>query len=133
VVDGGGSTRVAIFGDHMAQLAMDHGWQGLIIHGAVRDVDRLRTLDLAVLALGHVPQRGGKSGLGQRGVEVRFGDATFTPGCFACLDGDGVVVLSRGCGHRFASGTSSATLLLPTAVFSVLHRPVDSAARCCRI
>jgi len=51
VVDGGGSTRVAIFGDHMAQLAMDHGWQGLIIHGAVRDVDRLRTLDLATLRM----------------------------------------------------------------------------------
>jgi regulator of ribonuclease activity A len=30
VVDGGGSTRVAIFGDNMAQLAIEHGWQGLI-------------------------------------------------------------------------------------------------------
>ncbi|MBS0454137.1 MAG: ribonuclease E activity regulator RraA [Proteobacteria bacterium] len=95
VVDGGGSTNVAIFGENMAQLAIDRGWKGLVIHGAVRDVERLQALDLAVLALGHAPRRGGKSGGGQRGVPVRFGDVVFTPGCLVCLDGDGVVVLSR--------------------------------------
>ncbi|MBS0339453.1 MAG: ribonuclease E activity regulator RraA [Proteobacteria bacterium] len=94
VVDGGGSTRVAILGGRMAQLAIEHGWQGLIIHGAVRDVDLLQTLDLAIFALGQVPMRGGKSGLGQRGVPVRFGEATFNPGCHVCLDGDGAVALA---------------------------------------
>jgi hypothetical protein len=39
---------------------------------------------------------------------------------------------SAPCGNpcsRFVSGTSSATLLLLMAVFSVLHRPVESAAQ----
>ena len=95
VVDGGGSTRAAILGDRMARLAMDQGWTGVIVHGAVRDVDTLRTLDLAVLALGHVPVRGGKTGLGEHGVDLRFGEASFVPGAFVCLDGDGVVVLAE--------------------------------------
>lgn len=100
VVDGGGSTQVAIFGENMARLAIAHGWQGLIIHGAVRDVDRLRGLGLAVLALGHVPRRGGRSGSGMHGVTVSFGDVAFAPGCLACLDEDGVVVLRPGCSGR---------------------------------
>ena len=38
VVDGAGSTRVALLGDMMAQLAIDNGWAGVIINGAVRYV-----------------------------------------------------------------------------------------------
>lgn len=98
VVDGGASLRTAILGDRMAQLALDSGWAGLVIHGAVRDVARLRTMDIAVLALGHVPQRGGRTGAGRQGVALCFGEAVFRPGDFVGLDEDGVVVLDRSAG-----------------------------------
>lgn len=93
VVDGGASERVAIFGDNMAQLAIENGWAGLIINGAVRDVERLGSMKIMVMALGHIPIRGGKAGQGEWSVELAFGGTEFTPGHFICVDRDGVVVL----------------------------------------
>lgn len=93
VVDGGGSPRVALLGDNMARLAIDNGWQGVVIHGGVRDVAELATMDLAVLALGAVPVRGSRDGLGECDVALSFGSVTFVPGHFMCLDEDGVVVM----------------------------------------
>lgn len=95
VVDGGASQRVALLGDNMARLALENGWGGLVINGAVRDVDKLAAMDLAILALGSVPVRGGNAGLGEYGVEVAFGGFVFTPGNFICFDRDGVIVLPR--------------------------------------
>jgi len=37
VVDGGGSLRTALVGDVIAGIAVDRGWAGLVINGAVRD------------------------------------------------------------------------------------------------
>lgn len=93
VVDGGASLRVAILGDNMARLGMDNGWRGVVIHGAVRDVESLSSMDFAVLALGPVPARAGNRGLGEHGAEVAFGNTVFQPGHFICFDPDGVVVL----------------------------------------
>lgn len=93
VVDGGSSQRVAILGDNMARLGMENGWSGVVINGAVRDVERLASMDFAVLALGNVPTRGGNTGFGDQGVEVTFGGIVFTPQNFICFDRDGVIVL----------------------------------------
>lgn len=94
VVDGGGSLRAALLGERMARLALDSGWAGIVIHGAVRDVAALRGLDIAVLALGHVPARGGRTGAGREGVALHLGQALVHPGDLVCLDADGVVVLA---------------------------------------
>src|SRR6266545_1793383 len=37
VVDGGGSTRCALLGGRLAQLAHANGWAGVVINGCVRD------------------------------------------------------------------------------------------------
>ncbi|MEJ8853987.1 ribonuclease E activity regulator RraA [Variovorax robiniae] len=121
VVDGGASERVAILGDHMARLAIQNGWQGLVINGAVRDVGKLASMDLALWALGSVPVRGGGSGIGECDIEVRFGGAVFTPGSFICLDRDGVVVLPKA-----AQGAST---LSPSAERNQAN--VESSSRPC--
>jgi regulator of ribonuclease activity A len=95
VVDGGGSLQAALLGERMAALALDRGWAGLVIHGAVRDVARLRSLDIAVLALGQVPRRGGRTGAGCTGTDLFFGGLWFRPGQYLCLDADGMVVLDH--------------------------------------
>jgi regulator of ribonuclease activity A len=95
VVNGGGSRRVAILGDKMAHLAVQNGWTGIVIHGAVRDVDALGRMDIAVFALNAVPGRGGITGTGTAGREVRFGDGRFLPGHFVYGDSDGLVVSAR--------------------------------------
>ena len=93
VVDAGGSTRVALMGDLVAQLAVDNGWTGVVILGAVRDIAALATLPLGVVALGCVPRRSLKNGLGERDIEVTIGGALVRPGDAVYVDEDGVLVL----------------------------------------
>ncbi len=92
VVDGGGSLRRALLGDVIAQAAADNGWAGLVIHGAVRDVEILRTIDLGVQALGSVPLKTQRLGAGDVGLDVTFGDVTISPGDWVYADATGVVV-----------------------------------------
>src|SRR5215210_4491033 len=41
VVDGGGSLRCSLFGGNLAVAAAENGWAGVVVHGAVRDVDEI--------------------------------------------------------------------------------------------
>jgi regulator of ribonuclease activity A len=93
VVDGGGSLRRALMGDAIAGLAYDNGWSGVIIWGAVRDVDALAHVELGIKALGSNPRRSSKTGDGEVDVPVTFGGVTFAPGATLFSDDDGIVVL----------------------------------------
>lgn len=92
VVDGGGSLHTALMGDVIASTAVENGWSGVVINGAVRDVAALRELDLGVKALGSNPRRSGKEGTGERDVPVTFGNAVFSPGAELFSDDDGILV-----------------------------------------
>jgi regulator of ribonuclease activity A len=92
VVDGGGSLESALMGDLIAASAVQHGWAGVIIHGAVRDVAALRDLPLGALALGSNPRKSAKAGAGERDVPVSFGGVDFVPGQRVWADEDGILV-----------------------------------------
>lgn len=92
VVDGGGSLAAALMGDVIADLAASNGWEGVIINGAVRDVEALSRVNLGIKALGSNPRKGRKDGIGEKDVEVSFGEVTFTPGCHLYSDADGILV-----------------------------------------
>lgn len=94
VVDGGGSVRRALVGDMMAAAAAENGWSGVLVHGAVRDVEILRTIDLGVQALAPIPQATQRRGAGETGLAVTFGGVTIAPGDFVYADANGVVVSS---------------------------------------
>ena len=93
VIDGGGSVHTALTGDLIAQLAVDHGWAGLVINGAVRDSVALGALPLGSKALGTNPSKSSKTGAGEHEVDFEFGGAIFRPGDHVWCDDDGVVVL----------------------------------------
>ena len=93
VVDGGGSLHRALMGDLMAQLAVDNGWAGIVVHGAVRDTAVLAGMPIGIKALGTNPRPSTKTGAGARDVEVSFGGAIFRPGDHVFCDDDGIVVL----------------------------------------
>lgn len=57
VVDGGGSLAAALMGDLIADLGASSGWEGVVINGAVRDVEALSKINLGVKALGSNPVR----------------------------------------------------------------------------
>lgn len=92
VVDGGGSLYCALLGDNIAQLAVDHGWAGIIIHGCVRDTAILATMPLGIKALGSTPRKSRKEGRGEHNVVVAFAGVVFTPGHYLYADSDGIVV-----------------------------------------
>lgn len=92
VIDGRGSLESALMGDLIGASAVDNGWAGVVIHGAVRDRSALRELDLGVKALGSNPRKSAKDGAGEQDVPVEFGGVTFTPGRTLWADGDGILV-----------------------------------------
>ncbi len=92
VVDGGGSLETALLGDQIAGLGCRNGWAGIVIHGAVRDVSALQTMDFGIKALGSNPRKSAKNGAGETDVELRFGGAVFTPGHWLYSDDDGILI-----------------------------------------
>lgn len=95
VVDGGGSTRVALFGGNLAQHAFDNNWAGVVINGCVRDRLELLDVPLGIFAIASSPRRSNKQGRGERGVDVRFAGVDFRSGEFLYADEDGVIVAPR--------------------------------------
>lgn len=92
VVDGGASLRCALLGDQIAALAHKNSWEGIIVNGAIRDVETLSTIDIGIKALAHCPRKSGKHGWGERDMSVTFGGVTFRPGEWLAADADGIVV-----------------------------------------
>jgi regulator of ribonuclease activity A len=92
VVDGAGSLESALVGDLIAASAVDNGWAGIIVNGAVRDREALARLDLGVKALGSNPRKSAKSGVGEVDVPVTISGVVFTPGRHVWADADGILV-----------------------------------------
>jgi regulator of ribonuclease activity A len=95
VIDGGGSTRCAIVGDLIAGLAMDNGWAGLVIYGAIRDSDEVDAMDVGVFAIGCSPKKSRKNAIGAVDEVISFGGIDFVPGHYVYCDADGVLVSER--------------------------------------
>lgn len=93
VVDGGGSLRSALVGDVIAAIAVERGWAGLVVHGAVRDSVALDQLDLGIKALGTNPRKSTKTGAGTVDGGVEIGGVRVRPGQVVHSDEDGIVVL----------------------------------------
>ena len=95
VVDGKGSTEVALIGDIIAAKAAKNGWSGVVIYGAVRDVVELAKIDLGIKALGVNPAKSVKRGEGAVDVVLHFGGARFEPGHWIYCDENGVLVAPK--------------------------------------
>lgn len=92
VVDGGGSTRRSLLGDMLAEKAAANGWAGIVIYGAVRDIEVMETIDIGVKALCAIPLKTDKKGIGERDLTVRFGGVDFVPGQYLYADRNGILV-----------------------------------------
>lgn len=91
VVDGGGSLRKALLGDMIAENAVNNGWEGIIIYGCIRDAAAIAELDLGVQAIGTIPLKTEKRGLGDLNVPINFGGVDFIPGEYVYADVNGVL------------------------------------------
>lgn len=91
VVDGGGSTRIAILGDMLAELAIRNRWAGLVLNAAIRDSAEIDAMETLVFALAASPVKSAKEGWGKVGCEISFGGVKFAPGDWIYGDADGVL------------------------------------------
>lgn len=95
VVDAGGSLRFGVLGDRLAGRAVEMGWAGLVVVGAVRDSRALDQLEIGVRALGTTARRSSIDREGQRGVVLQIGGALCRPGDWLYADDDAVLLSRR--------------------------------------
>lgn len=92
VIDGEGSHGRALMGDNVAAIAIQNGWEGVVIHGCIRDSAEISTMDIGVLALGSTPRRPLKGDAGTTGETVSFAGANFVKGRYIYVDDDGMLL-----------------------------------------
>lgn len=92
VVDGGGSLRRSLVGGNLAAMAAQNGWAGIVVNGAVRDLDELNACAIGIRALALCPMATVKRGQGEVDVPVAVGGQSVTPGDHLYADADGMVV-----------------------------------------
>ncbi len=91
-VDGNGSCKRALLGDQLAVLAIENGWEGVIVYGAVRDVAAMSEMDLGVKALASCPFKTEKKGAGEVGVTLQIQRQIIQPGDFIYADWNGTLI-----------------------------------------
>lgn len=95
VVDGGASMRCALLGDMIAQSGVDHGWAGVIVYGCVRDVDDMGKMPIGVQALGAIPRKSNRKGVGETDIEISFGGLTINSGMYVYADNNGIILSQK--------------------------------------
>ncbi|MCG9631885.1 putative 4-hydroxy-4-methyl-2-oxoglutarate aldolase [Vibrio sp. Isolate30] len=95
VVDGNGSCQKALLGDQLAILAIENGWEGVIVNGAIRDVGMMSQMELGVQALGSSPFKTEKRGSGQVNVTLTIHNQLIQPGDYIYADWNGVLLSSE--------------------------------------
>ena len=95
VVDAGGSKRCAMLGDMIAELAVNNQWQGVLMYGLIRDARAIANMDLGVWALGTLPLKSVKLGVGQSDLTVHFGGVHIAPNDYLYADEDGILISNQ--------------------------------------
>lgn len=91
VVDAGGDTTNALFGEMMLAYAIKRGVAGLVFNGAIRDADAIRETNHPVFAAGVIHRGPYKDGPGEINVPVSIDGMVVHPGDIVIGDGDGVL------------------------------------------
>ncbi|PJG83609.1 ribonuclease E activity regulator RraA [Caviibacterium pharyngocola] len=92
LVDGGGAVRRALIDAELAQLAASNGWEGIIVYGAVRQLQQLENIDIGIQALAPIPVGADDGMTGETDVPVNFGGVTFFPEDYVYADLTGIIL-----------------------------------------
>ena len=92
VIDGGGSLRCALVGDLLAAAAIKNEWEGIIVHGCIRDSAAINEMAIGIKALNTNPTRSVKKYPGLKQIQVDFAHVFFTPDKYVYCDEDGILL-----------------------------------------
>lgn len=91
VMDAGGDTTNALFGEMMLAYAIKRGVAGLVLNGAIRDSDAMKEVNHPVFAVGVTHRGPYKDGPGEINVPIAIDGMVVHPGDIILGDGDGVL------------------------------------------
>lgn len=92
LIDGGGSLRRALINGHIAELAVENGWEGIVVNGCVREIDILDELDIGIQAITAIPVGAGDNEEGEINAPVNFAGVTFLPEDILYADNTGIII-----------------------------------------
>ncbi len=95
VVTTGGNTTSAVFGELMCHSAVAAKLGGLVVDGAVRDVEAITKQGLPVFSRSVCPGGCDKDGPGEINVPVACGGVVVMPGDIVVGDDDGIAVVPQ--------------------------------------
>jgi len=94
VVDAGGYDK-AVWGELATWSAVKRKLGGVVVDGAVRDVDTIRELKFPAFARYINPTAGDPKGFGEINVEITCGGCNVQPGDWVVADDNGVMVVRK--------------------------------------
>lgn len=94
VIDVGGAP-VAVWGELASNSAMMMGCTGVVIDGAIRDIDDIKALEFPAYARTAVPNAGEPKGYGGIGIEITVGGQTVRTGDWIIGDESGLIVVPK--------------------------------------
>ena len=92
VIDGGGSHRCALIDASLAGLAIDNGWQGIVVYGCIRNTETINHMPIGIRALHAHPLKSHKKDHGDRDLLVSFAGVNFKKDHYLYADNDGIIV-----------------------------------------
>ena len=95
VVCTGGNTTTAVFGDMMCHTAAVKGIGGIVVDGAIRDVEGITGQGFPAFSRSVCPGSCDKDGPGEINVPISCGGVVVSPGDIVVGDMDGVAVVPR--------------------------------------
>jgi 3-hexulose-6-phosphate synthase / 6-phospho-3-hexuloisomerase len=95
VINNDAAVHVAPWGELATMSCLTRGISGVVIDGAVRDVDDIRRLKFPLFAKATVPNAGEPKGLGEINAEISCGGQVVRPGDWIIGDESGVVVVPK--------------------------------------
>lgn len=96
VIDNNGQKNCTVWGDILTQVAMQNNIAGTIVHGAVRDVEHIRTLQYPLFCSA-VYMRSGKNRVHKIDEQcpLLINEVSVNPGDILFADDNGVIVIPR--------------------------------------
>lgn len=108
VIDAGGDPCRAIFGEIIVTYCRKVGIAGIVVDGAIRDVDAIGALtDFPVYAIGACPNGPWKNGPGEVNFPIACGGVRVNPGDIIVGDADGVIAVDPAIAEEIAAKTEA--------------------------
>lgn len=108
VIDAGADPCRAVFGEIIVNYCRRRGIAGIIVDGALRDMDAIGALtDFPVYAIGACPNGPWKNGPGEINFPISCGGIVVNPGDLIVGDADGVIAIRPEDAEALAAATEA--------------------------